>query len=57
MASRWSAGRKISNSVGEPRTAWGSLDQIGIDDALTGESFDQNLHRKDLVLPGRSLQV
>ena len=29
----------------------------GIDDALTGESLDQNLHRKDLVLPGRSLQV
>jgi hypothetical protein len=24
---------------------------------LTGESLDQNLHRKDLVLPGRSLQV
>jgi hypothetical protein len=24
---------------------------------LTGESLDQNLHRKDLVLPDRSLQV
>ncbi len=32
-------------------------EDIGIDDALTGESLDQNLHRKDLVLPGRSLQV
>jgi hypothetical protein len=23
---------------------------------LTGKSLDQNLHREDLVLPGRSLQ-
>jgi hypothetical protein len=32
-------------------------EDIDIDDALTGKSLDQNLHRKDLVLPGRSLQV
>jgi len=32
-------------------------EDIGIDDALIVESLDHNLHRKDLVLLGRSLQV
>ncbi len=31
-------------------------EDIDIDDALTGKSLNQNLRRKDLVLPDRSLQ-